>query len=330
MKKSEKEKLDFAKFIQELKVNTRRYLIFLCFLVVIILLPGQNRLQTLATKKINPSFVELPNKYSVVELYPKYIGIENPPFLTAQSAILLDAASQVVLYQKNENQKLKPASTTKIMTAVVALENYSLDDILEASEWTKEEITDASLMGLKSGEKVSVRSLLYGLLLNSGADAATTLANNYPGGKDEFVKAMNEKAKSLHLDNTNFSNVTGFDNDNLYTTVLDLARLTSYAIKNETFREIVGTREKFVFDQLNSHRYYLKNINQLLGMSGINGVKTGYTEQAGECLVLNSNLNNHDLISVVLKSENRFSESLSLIDWGYKNHEWIDLSYKEK
>ena len=326
MKKIQREKLTFIKFVDEFKVNPRRYVLYLCFLIVLLLLPGQNRYQTLGLEKVEPEILDLPFTVSKPASYPERTGGQNVPYLSASAVILMDVDSQVVLYEHNPNEKLLPASTTKIRTAVIALENYPLELVMPAKETIIEATVDASLMRLEVGDRVSARSLLYGLLLNSGADAAETLAQNFPGGKSAFLEKMNEKAKELNLNNTHFVNEVGLDDSNQYTTVLDLARLTTYALKNPTFTEIVKTREKFVYDATGQKRYYLKNINELLGISGIDGVKTGYTEQAGECLVTSATQNGHRLLSVVLRSQDRFLESASLIEWGFRNFTWKDYS----
>lgn len=328
MKKAQRESLTFHKFIEEYKSNTRRYLVFLFVLIIIIFLPGQNHYQTLGLKKIEPQIVDFPFTFPPPALYPVKTGSENIPFLSAQSAILMDVDSQVILYQKNPEEKLLPASTTKIMTALIALENYPLDLVLPAKESLLEATVDASLMGLHVGDNVSVQALLYGLLLNSGADAAETIADSYPGRKSAFLQKMNEKAKELNLKNTHFENEIGLDDRGQYSTVLDLARLTTYALKNPVFAEIVKTKEKFVYDSTQTKRYYLKNINELLGISGIDGVKTGYTDGAGESLVTSATQKGHRILGVVLKSNDRFFESKSLIEWGFKNFIWTDFSYQ--
>ena len=326
MKKSQREKLTFTKFIEEFKNNTRRYLLFLFLLIILLSLPGQNYYQTLGLKKVEPEFLALPFEIPPPALYPEKIGTQNAPYLTAESAILMDVNSQVIMYQHNSEKKLLPASTTKIMTAIVALENYPTDLVLPAKETQLEASVDASLMGLETGDQVPVQTLLYGLLLNSGADAAETLARNFPGGKAVFINKMNEKARELNLTNTHFVNAIGFDDNEQYTTVLDLARLTTYALKNPLFTEIVKTKEKFVYNSDQTKRYYLKNINQLLGFSGIDGVKTGYTELAGECLVASASVDGHRVVSVILNSNDRFLETEALIRWGFNNFSWQNFA----
>ncbi|MBI3385017.1 D-alanyl-D-alanine carboxypeptidase [Candidatus Gottesmanbacteria bacterium] len=323
MKKNIRQHLSFKTFVLELKEKPIRYSIFFSLFLFLLFLPGQNYYQTLFLIKKEPTFITFPFSLPAPALYPKITGKDPIPFLTAQGAILIDVDSQVVLYAKNPHLRLYPASTTKIMTAVTAMENYAPDAILTAWESISEASTDAALVGLKSGDRVSLKGLLYGLLLNSGADAAETLSQNFPGGKKAFILEMNKKAQSLHLRDTHFVNESGLDDKDQYTSVLDLARFTTYALKKPLFAEIVGTKELFITDISGKKRYYLKNINKLLGeVWGVNGVKTGYTEKAGECLVAQAERNSHRLLSVMLNSLDRFAETQAFLEWGFQNITW--------
>lgn len=230
--------------------------------------------------------------------------------LSSRAYMIYDPEARVVVRGKNENLRFAPASTTKIMTAIIVLEEYSLSQVL-----TSENISavQGSRMGLYEGEKMTVEHLLYGLMLPSGNDAAYVIAKNYPGGTENFIKKMNQNAKTLEVSNTGFFDPAGYS-DNNYTTAYDLAKLASYALKNSKFKEIVGTREKIVFDTSGKISHRLVNLNQLLGVDGINGVKTGQSDEAGGVLVSSVNSDGKTYIIVVLKSDDRFLDTKNIID----------------
>jgi len=245
------------------------------------------------------------------------------PSVSAQGIVIKDIPSGIVLYAKNETIRFPPASTTKIMTALVSLSHYKLDDVLTVTTI----INSGSSMKLVSGEKITADALLYGALVHSANDAAYTLAENYPGGVTAFVVAMNQKAKDLYLTNTNFANPIGFDDPNQYTTPLDLTKLATIALSNSTFAKIVGTRAITVSDESFTYFHDLKNVNELLGkVAGVAGVKTGYTEFAGEILVSEVRKNGQSIIISILKSNNRFGETQQLINWVFENFSWLPLA----
>jgi D-alanyl-D-alanine carboxypeptidase (penicillin-binding protein 5/6) len=260
--------------------------------------------------------------------YPvNFTGIQ-PPSLTARSVVVIDQDSAVTMYAKNENIQLLPASTVKIMSALVALDYYKLDDVLEV-----EEVDNLGQdMKLVKGEKITVKNLLYGVLVASANDATTVLARNYLGGERGFIEAMNKKAKDFHLDGSYFANPTGLDSDpqgNLlpdysYTTALDLARLATIALKNETINQMVAIPEIVVSDIEGKISHQLFNLNELLGkIEGLKGVKTGWTEDAGECLVGYTQKDGRGVITVILGSQDRFGETTRLIDWAFENFSWF-------
>ncbi|MGB9911364.1 MAG: D-alanyl-D-alanine carboxypeptidase family protein [Microgenomates group bacterium] len=280
------------------------------------------------------------NKTSIKEInfpipplfsYPVNQNKELPPKLTARSVVVMDKNSSVVLYSRNENLWVLPASTTKIMTALVALDYYPLEKVLTVGKIE----ALGQKMDLKEGEKITVLNLLYGLLVSSANDAALVLAQNYPGGVPGFVSAMNFKAKQLNLINTYFANPTGLDSDKegkilldySYTTALDLARLTSWALNNSLFKKIVSTQKVTVTDISGKIVHPLYNLNLLLGSEeGVLGVKTGWTEEAGECLVTYVQRDNKEIIIVVLGSKDRFGETKKLINWVFNNFQWVDFT----
>ena len=217
MKKNVRQHLSFKEFFRELKAKQIHYSLFVIIFFFLLFLPGQNYYQTLGLVEKEPLTWQTPVVLPSPAPYPVKNSDEKEPVLTAEAAILMDVDSQVIMFAKNANKTLLPASTVKLMTAIVALEKFNPDSVLTAWESFSESSSDAALMGLKSGDRVLVRNILYGLLLNSGADAAETLSQNYPGGKTAFIEAMNNKAKQLHLANTHYINETGLDDQNQYT-----------------------------------------------------------------------------------------------------------------
>ena len=245
-------------------------------------------------------------------LYPVF-KLSIAPDISAKAVIVMDNESKVLLFSKNPNLLFSMASTTKIMTALVSLDYYKIRDILTI----KTERVVGVNVGFKIGEKFHFTDILYAMLLPSGNDAALALAQNYPGGEIAFIKKMNEMARQLHLDNTNFADAIGLEDSRDYTTPLDLARLSSIALGNETFAEIVATKTWVITDVTGENRYLLKNLNKLLGVSGVNGIKTGYTNEAGQVLVTSKieidNTKKHTLIIVVMDSKDRFWDTSKIL-----------------
>lgn len=178
-----------------------------------------------------------------------------------------------------------------------------------------------------TGEKLTVESLLYGALVHSANDAAYALAESYPSGVEKFVEVMNNKARELGLSDTHFTNPVGFDDVTHYTTAVDLAKQAQAALSNKTFAKIVGTKSITVSDVTFTYFHELKNVNELLGkVAGVTGVKTGYTQNAGEVLVTEVKKNGQSVIFVVLKSADRFGDTTKLIDWVFNNYTWVPFA----
>lgn len=244
------------------------------------------------------------------------------PVLSAQAALAVDLDSDVSLYEKNPDSALLPASTTKIVTALVSMDYYPLDAVLRVGRVN----VAGQKMWLKSGEEMSVKDLLYGLLVYSANDAAEVLAQNYGGGREAFIEAMNRKAKDLSLINTLFQNPTGLDGNDQVTTARDLIRVSTVAMKNPVFAEIVGTKEKTVASINGAIKHRLTNINELLGVvPGVLGVKTGWTENARENLVTYVERDDHKVMIALLGSQDRFGETKELIDWIFTNYTWKEV-----
>lgn len=253
------------------------------------------------------------------------------PNVNAHSAILLDEKSFYELYAKGAEQKVPIASTTKIMTALVVLEEYP-DKLNEVVTVTSQMINvDGSDIQLQSGEKITVENLLKGLLIMSGNDTAYSLAA-YFGGKDDFVKLMNEKAVFLGLQNTQYKDSAGLDDEG-YSTARDLAIVAAYAMRNQQFREIVRTPNVNITSADGEILHELKNSNRMLREEEqfyfplAIGIKTGFTPAAGHCLVSAAEKDGHKIISVILNTnENTLTasakESKKLLEWGFNNWTW--------
>lgn len=250
--------------------------------------------------------------------FPKRNEGSVDPSLNAEGVVLLEPVSFKTIYAKNENQKLYPASITKLLTALTVLDYYSLDEVITVPPFTPE----GQVMGLVPGEKIRVKDLLYGLLVKSGNDAAMVLADNEKIKKDQFIYSMNENALKLHMNNTHLNNPSGLDDELHYTTPKDVALLGAAVIKNPTLSEIVKTKKIVVSDVDKKYWHDLENVNTLLGEIGVIGIKTGFTDRAGECLLAYSNKDGKQLISVVLNSKDRFTETRSLLEWGYRSYSW--------
>ncbi len=250
------------------------------------------------------------------------------PNLNSRAAIIYDRNSKEVIYGKEENTKRKMASTTKIMTCMVVLEKGELRDTVIVSK--KAAGTGGSRVGLKTGDKVSVQDLLYGLMLCSGNDAAVALAEHVGGSVEGFADLMNEKARQLNLSNTHFVTPHGLDNEEHYTTAYELAIMADNALKNNTFSSIVGTKNITI--NINGKPRNLSNTNELLGsMAGVYGVKTGFTNGANRCLVTSCKRENLDIITVVLGADTkkfRTQDSIKLINYAMNNYKEINMENK--
>lgn len=244
------------------------------------------------------------------------------PQISAKSALVTDVKSAKVLYEKNPNDHLLPASTTKLLTALVALERCSQEQQVTVGFIEPQ----PSAMGLSTGDTVTVQTLLYGLLVASGNDAAFALALACTPSVEDFVGEMNLKSKELAMNDSHFTNPAGFDSENHYSTASDLAKLARVAVANPLIAKIVATKSIVLTDSLNTKTYYLENINKLLGqVKGISGIKTGQTEGSLEVLITQTTRDAHTIITVVLGSTDRFTDSENLIEWTFTNHNWVYL-----
>lgn len=252
-------------------------------------------------------------------------NVSELPKTNSRRYIVYDRISKSMIIGKNEEVKSAMASTTKIMTTIVILEKADLNEKVTVS--AKAGGTGGSRLGLKRGDKASVRDLLYGLMLRSGNDAAVALAEHVGGSVKGFAELMNEKAIELGLTNTHFVTPHGLDDANHYTTALELAKLTDYAMDNETFAKIVGTKSTTIY--INNQSRQINNTNELLGvLNGVVGVKTGFTNNAGRCLVTETKRNNMDIITIVLGADtkkDRTKDSVNLIEYTFSKYKMYNL-----
>lgn len=275
--------------------------------------------KTLVAAQISFAQEAKPQIVSKIVLPPISQGIPVPE-LSANAVLVKDLSTNTILFQKNVNVALPIASTTKIMTAIVAEDFFKPNSVLTVENAPR---AGGAVVGLVTGESLSYRSVLYAMLLNSGNDAAFAIAENYPGGVDAFVLAMNKKAQELHLRNTHFANPAGFDDPTHFASAADLAEITSEALKYPQISRVVATKDTEISSIDKRYTHKLHNLNKLLSsVPGVLGVKTGYTELAKENLVTLVDRENHRILTVVLGSNDRFGDSTKLIDWSYRNYLW--------
>ncbi|HOV80340.1 MAG TPA: D-alanyl-D-alanine carboxypeptidase family protein [Bacillota bacterium] len=249
------------------------------------------------------------------------------PELVGEAAVLLNVKNGQVLYEKNSRSGVYPASTTKILTAVIALEKGNLNDLVSITPEASN--VEGSAIGLQAGEKVSLEDLLYALMLNSGNDSAVAIARHVGGTVENFVAMMNDKAAGLGALNTHFSNPNGLPDPGHYTTAYDMAIITRYAMQNPEFRKMVSTKVKIIHRDDADAQTYLENHNRLLwNYEGAIGVKTGYTEEARQCLVSAANRQGRELIAVVMKSEGAdiWEDTKKLLDYGFGEFYCLSLT----
>jgi len=301
------------------KKNNYLYFLMLCFVFIASYALALSPSGAVIYQQIN-------NVLTKKEFPPNPVISNNAtfPIFSAQGIMAVDLNSGVILFEKDADKALLPASTTKIVTALVAMNSFNMNDIVEVGNISVE----GQKMGLKKEEKITVSNLLYGLLVYSANDAAEALAQNYPEGRDGFILAMNNFAKSLHLENTNFTNPSGLDGkgNHIVSTAKDLIRVSAFAMKNNDFAKIVGTKDITVTNIDGKIAHRLVNVNELLGkVPGVMGVKTGWTESARENLVTYMERDDHKIMIAVLGSQDRFGETRELINWIFANYSWQEV-----
>lgn len=262
------------------------------------------------------------------------------PAVTAPTAILIDAKTGKVLYEKNADEKHYPASTTKVMTGLLAVEYGKLDEIVTIGTNPPLIERGSSQIYLIPGEQLTLEQLLYALMLESANDAAVAIAEHISGSVEEFAKLMNSKAKELGAKNTNFVNPNGLHNDNHYTTARDLAMIAKYAMTLDKFRSVVK-EVKYTIPKTNKQdeRNYITNSNKLIWKTYdkfryeyATGIKTGYTVKSNQCLVGGAKKGDMELISVVMGAEgqNIYSDTVALFEYGFANFQNVDILKKDQ
>ncbi|WP_337286595.1 D-alanyl-D-alanine carboxypeptidase family protein [Candidatus Methylomirabilis sp.] len=247
--------------------------------------------------------------------------LSDPEQLNAASAVLMDTDTGAILFARHPMEQRAPASTTKIMTALLILEEGRLDDKVVITE--RAAAVTGTGLGLRRGQQVVLRDLLWAILLKSANDAALAAAEHVGGSEERFVARMNAKADALGMQGTHFANPHGLDDPEHYSTAYDLAILTRQALRNPTFAHMVQTREARFAIRTGRNgsvvkRKILRTHNQLLGQFvGADGVKTGYTERAGRCLVASATRGDHQLIAVLLNDSRRWTEAAALLEYGF-------------
>ncbi|MFA9422945.1 MAG: D-alanyl-D-alanine carboxypeptidase family protein [Sedimentibacter sp.] len=280
-------------------------------------------------------------------LFLNFNNVYAQPSILCETAVLIDANTGTILAEKNADQKMYPASLTKIMTAILVIEMGDLSDVITVDDDTPYEI-EGSHIALEPGEILTLKDLLYALMLPSANDAALVIAKHYGGSSEEFVKLMNEKAEELGAYNTHFANPHGLHDDDHYTTAADLALITKYAMTNEIFRKIVST-EKYEIQPTNkkTETRYFTNLNKLIYNTSASqilvdgayispfyqyatGAKTGYTPQAGNCLIATATKDGTDLIAVAMKgvSLEMYQDAQNLFNYGFSEYESTTLISK--
>lgn len=304
-------------------VNSREKIVFLILLGLIFLItPHKQNQGIIVTIPEFPLIAKEPLAIPTPAPYPlNTTGILPGDEISAYGVYVVDVSSGATLYQKNAEELLAPASTTKLMTAMVSLDEYKPDDIVVVKEAT----LSGQIMDLVPGERMTVENLLYGLLIESANDAAYVLAQHHPQGPQGFMNVMNKKAQELSLNKTHFVNPAGFDDVDHNMTAKDLANMARFAIQYPLIAKIVSVPQITVPDVDYKIFHQLRTTNMLLGkIPGVSGIKTGFTPQAGENLVTMVQRDGRKVIIVALRSKDRFSDTELLIQWIFNNHQWIN------
>lgn len=278
--------------------------------------------------------------------FEKYVFADEPD-ISAEAAILIDADTGKILFEKNIHEKMFPASTTKMLTAIIAIEKGNLDQKVTVDKETPYEIA-GSHIALEPDEIVTMKDLIYATLIESANDAAAVIGKQISGSTEEFAKLMNSKAKEIGTKNSNFVNANGLHDDNHFTTAYDLAMIAKYAMKNDFFKSIVSsytytiepTNKKSVSRPLKSsnkliygtEKINVNGSNVAIKYDGANGIKTGYTPEAQSCLVSSAERNGQKLISVVLKTNgnNVFIDTHKLLNYGFDSFSSVKLAFKNE
>lgn len=296
----------------------RFYILFPLFALLFLFYPG-NSMYFRIFAQHKDLFEKKPTK-KTVQIHPiPVVTTTATASASAQGIYVLDLNSYSPIYALNEHNKLYPASTTKIMTALVAFDLYKPDDVITIQKF----VNDGQTMNLVKNEKITLENLLYGSLVQSGNDAASAIAYHY--GYDQFIEKMNQKAQDLGMKDTTFTNPTGLHDPNHISSPFDMALAGRALLANPYLRKIVGTKEITISDVDYKYFHRLTNVNRLLGeIPGLGGLKTGYTDEAGENLISFYKSNNHEYLIVIQKSQDRFADTKNVVDWIEQNVKYVD------
>ncbi|KKQ24638.1 MAG: hypothetical protein US40_C0008G0044 [Candidatus Roizmanbacteria bacterium GW2011_GWC2_37_13] len=303
-------------------MRLRLYLLFIFFTLLFLFYPGDSYYLHLFSYD-RPLFEKKEAKAETKINPVPYL--KNPfyfPETTGEGIYVVDLPSFTPVLERNKHLKFLPASTAKIITALVAFDIYKPDQVITI----KKTISEGQLMELQIGEKITVENLLYGTLVHSGNDAAYVLADNYDYNK--FIDLMNKKALQLKMNSSHFTDPSGLEEANQYATPFDLALAARELLKNNYLSKIVSTKEIIISDVDFKYFHKLTNVNKLLGeIAGLGGLKTGYTEEAGENLVSFYKKNGHQFVIVILKSLDRFNDTTNIIRWIEENVKYVNPKF---
>jgi len=323
--KSQPLKEELLSFFKRLTKTKSRLFLTITVVFFFLSLPPQIIYPITDIPEGKPIYRQIKVNIPTPDLYPVNTSKIQAPYISAPSAIVVDVNSKAVIFQKNPDLKLSPASTTKMLTALVAFEQYPLDKVASVSS----PLRIGQIMFLQENENITVLNLIKGLLINSANDAAYALAELDPNGIDGFMAKMNRQVDSYGLKDSYFLDPAGLSNNSHLSTVHDLAIIGAHLMENKILADMVSTKQETVTDISGTIIHDLNAINELLEkVDGLKGIKTGWTENAGECFVSYVERDNRRIITAVLGSYDRFGETVKLIDWVYDNHQWqqIDLS----
>jgi serine-type D-Ala-D-Ala carboxypeptidase (penicillin-binding protein 5/6) len=315
----------FKKFLKVIYSKKVRLIFVISLFLFLVTIPSRLIYNFPIFEKKPPIVKHIDIDIPTPQSYPINVNNIDAPYLSARSVIVVDVDSKAVIYQKNPDEKLAPASTTKMLTALLALNQYDMQKVASISS----PIWEGQVMFLEKDENIKYINLIKGLLIHSANDAAQALADLDPDGYDSFIAKMNKMVREFNLYDTHFSNPAGLSNGKHFSTVHDLAIIGAHVIANPVLAEIVATETEVVTDESGEIIHELIAINELLGIvPGLRGIKTGWTEDAGECLVAYTERDGHKIITALLGSYDRFGETTRLVEWVFANHQWqeIDIS----
>jgi len=290
-------------------VQFRTYFFFLATTAFLLFYPGEHPYFQLIAYHRDHFAKDDSTPLSQIKPIPVVLS-STRPVITAEGAYIVEVDSFTPIFKQNEKRSFYPASTTKIISALVAQDLFSPDDVITVAN----PLLEGQTMGLVAGEQITMENLMYGMLVHSGNDAADALAREM--GYRVFLEAMNSKAQQLGMQDSRFTNPSGLHDPSQITTPYDLSIAARALLREPYLKKMVGTKEIVISDVNYTTFHTLRNVNVLLGeIQGLGGLKTGYTEESGENLVSFYRHLGHDYILVVMKSEDRFLDTRALVDW---------------